>query len=60
MLRYNQKSPPSEAIASIKEAEASANPEESFNKHKTVIDQQIAALGAALPFQSFSSEPRRI
>jgi hypothetical protein len=50
MLRYNQKSPPSEAIASIKEAEANVNPEESFNKHKEVIDQQISALGAlALP-----------
>ena len=51
MLRYNQKSPPSEAIASIKEAEANVNPEESFNKHKEVIDQRDLGCQARLPFQ---------
>ena len=34
MLRYNQKPPPSEALASIKESEESTEPEQSFNKHK--------------------------
>jgi DNA segregation ATPase FtsK/SpoIIIE, S-DNA-T family len=50
MQRYNQKPPPSEALASIKDSEANVNPEESFNKHKAVIEQQVKSLAAlALP-----------
>jgi DNA segregation ATPase FtsK/SpoIIIE, S-DNA-T family len=44
MTRYNQRPPPSEALAAIKDAEATADPIASFNQHKEVIEAQIKAL----------------
>ncbi len=44
MARYNQRPPPGEALAAIKDAEATLNPVESFNQHKEVIERQIRAL----------------
>ena len=44
MARYNQRPPPGEALAAVKDAEASLNPVESFNQHKEVIERQIRAL----------------
>jgi hypothetical protein len=46
MLRYNQKPAPSESLASIKEAEAATDPAVSFNQHKGIIEEKLAALGA--------------
>ena len=44
MTRYNQRPPPGEALAAIKDAEASADPIASFNQHKEVIEAKIKAL----------------
>lgn len=44
MARYNQRPPPGEALAVIKDAEASVNPIESFNQHKEMMERQIRAL----------------
>ncbi len=44
MTRYNQRPPPSEALAAIKDAEASVDPIASFNQHKEVIEAKIKAL----------------
>ncbi|HEY1922013.1 MAG TPA: hypothetical protein VGG44_04550, partial [Tepidisphaeraceae bacterium] len=44
MTRYNQRPPPSEGLAAIKDAEASVDPVASFNQHKEVIEAKIKAL----------------
>ncbi|MGD0139682.1 MAG: FtsK/SpoIIIE domain-containing protein [Tepidisphaeraceae bacterium] len=46
MQRFGQKPPPGEALAVIKEAEATVDPETSFNQHKEVMEQKTAALAA--------------
>jgi hypothetical protein len=46
MQRFGQKPPPGEALAVIKEAEASVDPGNSFNQHKEVMERQVAALAA--------------
>jgi DNA segregation ATPase FtsK/SpoIIIE, S-DNA-T family len=44
MMRYNQRPPPGEALAVIKDAEASAEPIASYNQHKEVIEAKIRSL----------------
>ncbi|MGD0461056.1 MAG: FtsK/SpoIIIE domain-containing protein [Tepidisphaeraceae bacterium] len=44
LVRYNQRPPPGEALAVIKDAEASADPVISFNQHKEIIEAKIRAL----------------
>ena len=46
MMRYNQKTPPTEAIASIKESEEKVDPAQSFTRHREIIDRQLKALAA--------------